>query len=163
MKMLLTARLPVTVSSVQTWSQAYGKKCSPGRTQLPTSRHLLSALQWPRWHLIIVCEAPRPTAWRGKNLEVVLHQPLCGDLGSISLAAQFLTTPTGLRISSPSPVRFLSYVRGMLIMYTNWCIIGSAEALPILCVRCARWERERYRKERERERERERETEVTSP
>ena len=24
-------------------------------------------------------------------------------------------------------------------------IIGSAEALPILCVRCARWERERYR------------------
>ena len=31
-------------------------------------------------------------------------------------------------------------------------IIGSAEALPILCVRYARWERERYR-ERERERE----------
>ena len=30
-------------------------------------------------------------------------------------------------------------------------IIGSAEALPILCVRCVRWERERYR-ERERER-----------
>ena len=28
-------------------------------------------------------------------------------------------------------------------------IIGSTEALPILCVRCARWERERYR-ERER-------------
>ena len=33
-------------------------------------------------------------------------------------------------------------------------IIGSAEALPILCVRYIRWERERYR-ERERERERE--------
>ena len=33
-------------------------------------------------------------------------------------------------------------------------IIGSTEALPILCVRCARWERERYR---------ERQTEVTSP
>ena len=34
-------------------------------------------------------------------------------------------------------------------------IIGSAEALPILCVRCARWERERERDtERERERER---------
>ena len=32
------------------------------------------------------------------------------------------------------------------------CIIGSAEALPILCVRCARWERER---ERDTERERE--------
>ena len=32
-------------------------------------------------------------------------------------------------------------------------IIGSAEALPILCVRCARWERER---ERERDTERER-------
>ena len=37
-------------------------------------------------------------------------------------------------------------------------IIGSAEALPILCVRCARWERERER-ERYRERERERDTE----
>ena len=35
-------------------------------------------------------------------------------------------------------------------------IIGSAEALPILCVRCARWERERER-ERERDTERERE------
>ena len=34
--------------------------------------------------------------------------------------------------------------------------IGSAEALPILCVRCARWERERER-ERDTERERERE------
>ena len=34
--------------------------------------------------------------------------------------------------------------------------IGSTEALPILCVRCARWERERER-ERERESERERE------
>ena len=34
-------------------------------------------------------------------------------------------------------------------------VIGSASALPILCVRCAQWERERYR-ERERERERER-------
>ena len=32
-------------------------------------------------------------------------------------------------------------------------IIGSAEALPILCVRCARWERE-IQRERERERER---------
>ena len=41
-------------------------------------------------------------------------------------------------------------------------IIGSAEALPILCVRYFRCERERYR-ERERDRERERETEVTSP
>ena len=39
-------------------------------------------------------------------------------------------------------------------------IIGSAEALPILCVRYFWWERER---ERQRERERERETEVTSP
>ena len=37
-------------------------------------------------------------------------------------------------------------------------ILGSAEALPILCVRCARRERERYR-ERERERETERERE----
>ena len=41
-------------------------------------------------------------------------------------------------------------------------IIGSAEALPILCVRYFRWERERDT-ERERERERERKTEVTSP
>ena len=39
-----------------------------------------------------------------------------------------------------------------------WLIIGSAEALPILCVRCARWERERER-ERDTERERERERE----
>ena len=33
----------------------------------------------------------------------------------------------------------------------KWYIIGRAEALPILCVRCVRWERER---ERERYRER---------
>ena len=40
----MTARLPVTVSSVQTWfyMYAYVKKSSPGSTQLPTSRHLLS-------------------------------------------------------------------------------------------------------------------------
>ena len=40
----MTARLPVTVSSVQMWfyMYAYVKKCSPGSTQLPTSRHLLS-------------------------------------------------------------------------------------------------------------------------
>ena len=40
----MTARLPVTVSSMQTWfyMQAYVKKSSPGSTQLPTSRHLLS-------------------------------------------------------------------------------------------------------------------------
>ena len=50
-------------------------------------------------------------------------------------------------------------------------IIESAEARPLLCLRCARGEREREReryREREREREerereRERETEVTSP
>ena len=52
----------------------YGKKFSPRRTQLPTSRHLLRALQWSRWHthththLIIVYWAPRPTAWWGNNL-----------------------------------------------------------------------------------------------
>ena len=40
--------------------------------------------------------------------------------------------------------------------------IGSASALPILCVRYIRWERERER-EREIQRERERKTEVTSP
>ena len=34
------------------------------------------------------------------------------------------------------------------VMYCITCIIGSAEALPILCVRCARWERERYRERR---------------
>ena len=40
----MTARLPVTVSSVQTWFYmwAYVKKSSPGSTQLPTSRRLLS-------------------------------------------------------------------------------------------------------------------------
>ena len=39
--------LRVTVSSVQTWfyMQAYVKKSSPGSTQLPTSRHLLSPSQ----------------------------------------------------------------------------------------------------------------------
>ena len=44
MKREMTARLPVTVSSVQTWfyMYAYVKKSSPGSTQLPTSRHLLS-------------------------------------------------------------------------------------------------------------------------
>ena len=43
----MTARLPVTVSSVQTWFYiyAYVKKSSPGSTQLPTSRHLLSPSQ----------------------------------------------------------------------------------------------------------------------
>ena len=43
---------------------------------------------------------------------------------------------------------------------SNHFIIGSAEALPILCVRYNRWERER---ERERERDGSSETEVTSP
>ena len=44
MKREMTARLPVTLSSVQTWfyMEAYVKKSSPGSTQLPTSRHLLS-------------------------------------------------------------------------------------------------------------------------
>ena len=47
MKREMTARLPVTVSSVQTWfyMHAYVKKPSPGSTQLPTSRHLLSPSQ----------------------------------------------------------------------------------------------------------------------
>ena len=46
----MTARLPVTVSGAQTWfyMKAYVKKSSPGSTQLPTSRHLLSPSQW--WH-----------------------------------------------------------------------------------------------------------------
>ena len=43
-----------------------------------------------------------------------------------------------------------------IISVRTGIIIGSAEALPILCVRYFRWERER-------ERYRERETEVTSP
>ena len=50
--------------------------------------------------------------------------------------------------------------RQRLFVVCLFHIIGSAEALPILCVRCARWERER---ERDTERERERKTEVTSP
>ena len=44
-KAIQTARLPVTVSNVQTWSKAYVEKISPGCTQLPTSRHLLCALK----------------------------------------------------------------------------------------------------------------------
>ena len=47
----MTARLPVTVSSVQTWFyMTFVKKSSPGSTQLPTSRHLLSPPTVPRWH-----------------------------------------------------------------------------------------------------------------
>ena len=47
----MTARLPVTVSSVQLcfYMYAYVKKFSPGSTQLPTCRHLLSPSSWPRW------------------------------------------------------------------------------------------------------------------
>ena len=43
-KTLSTVRLPVTVSSVQMFSLACGKKFSPGHTQLPTSRNMPSAL-----------------------------------------------------------------------------------------------------------------------
>ena len=39
----------------------------------------------------------------------------------------------------------------MCVYRERYVIIGSAEALPILCVRCARWERE-IQRERERER-----------
>ena len=46
----------------------------------------------------------------------------------------------------------------LVVLGRRALIIGSTEALPILCVRCARWERERER-ERERYRERERERE----
>ena len=58
----------------------------------------------------------------------------------------------------PSEQTSSSYI----ILYRLF-IIGSAEALPILCVRYFRWERERERerercRERERERERERKT-----
>ena len=75
----MTARLPVTVSSVQTWfyMYAYVKKSSPGSTQLPTSRHLLSPPTCATMththihtyththihtHLLIACGAPWPTA-----------------------------------------------------------------------------------------------------
>ena len=69
----MTARLPVTVSSVQTWfyMHAYVKKSSPGSTQLPTSRHLLSPPTCATMthththtytHLLIACGAPWPTA-----------------------------------------------------------------------------------------------------
>ena len=64
----MTGRLPVTVSSVQTWfyMKAYVQKSSPGSTQLPTSRHLLSPLELPAWHLIIVCGAPRAYGLAGQ-------------------------------------------------------------------------------------------------
>ena len=65
---LLTARLPVTVSNVQTWSWACIKKFSQGRTQLLTSRHMLSALESPRWPILIVCGASWPSAWWGNYL-----------------------------------------------------------------------------------------------
>ena len=71
MKREMTARLPVTVSSVQTWfyMKAYVKKSSPGSTQLPTSRHLLSrftATSVTYIHLIIVCGAPRAYGLAGQ-------------------------------------------------------------------------------------------------
>ena len=49
-KTLFTARVPVTVSHVQTWPQACVKKFSPAGIPLPTSLHLLNALKWPWWH-----------------------------------------------------------------------------------------------------------------
>ena len=64
----MTARWPVTVSSVQTWFYMYPyvKKSSPGSTQLPTSRHLLSpppcATMTHTHNLLIACGAPWPTA-----------------------------------------------------------------------------------------------------
>ena len=63
----MTSRLPVTVSSVQTWFYmwAYVKKSSPGSIQLPTSRHLLSpftATSVTYIHALIACGAPWPTA-----------------------------------------------------------------------------------------------------
>ena len=51
-----------------------------------------------------------------------------------------------------------SFVANNAIAIARYFILGSAESLPILCVRCARWERERER-ERERDTERERERE----
>ena len=88
MKTLLTARLPVTVSSVQTWLQAYGNfrkdahrypqadicsaPYSDPYTQWHTHTHTHTHTHARththiHTHLIIVCGAPRPTAWRGKN------------------------------------------------------------------------------------------------
>ena len=83
----MTARLPVTVSSVQTWfyMYAYVKKSSPGSTQLPTCRHLLSPPTCATMththtytHLLIACGAPWPTAWGAINR---LWSPLAYDLG----------------------------------------------------------------------------------
>ena len=70
----MTARLPVAVSSVQTWFYmlAYVKKSLPGSTKLPTSPHLLSPSQ-PLYsyqrdiHLIIVCGAPRAYGLAGQQ------------------------------------------------------------------------------------------------
>ena len=84
----MTARLPVTVSSVQTWFYmlAYVKKSSPGSTQLPTSPHLLSPSQ-PLYsyqrdiHLIIVCGAPRAYGLAGQLFLLSLshtHTHTCG-------------------------------------------------------------------------------------
>ena len=71
MKTLLTARLPVTVSSVKTWSQAYGKKFSPGHTATPEGDICsVPYTDHDDTHLIIVCGAPRPTACWGNNSQL---------------------------------------------------------------------------------------------
>ena len=88
--------------------------------------------------------------------------------------ARFGSTPCSWapRLASPivSPkwqhhVHAIHYLPSWELGSLSWCsaagcffIMGSAQALPILCVRCARWERERER-ERERYREWERERE----
>ena len=67
-----------------------------------------------------------------------------------SAPCERLAIPTQSNLPSSSPLL-------LFFFFACFLIIGSAEALPILCVRYFRWERERERyRERERERERER-------
>ena len=83
--------------------------------------------------------------------------PVCAVNMSVHFA---LHTPWNSVTSSWTTWLFLAWMYLNTIkkraFESEWFpIIGSASALPILCVRCARWERERER-ERERDRERER-------
>ena len=79
MKTLFTARLPMIVSSVQKWFQAkryFARKHAA--THKPTAAQRLIVTTMTHIHLIIVCGAPRPTAWRGNNAYNVVGPRLDG-------------------------------------------------------------------------------------
>ena len=115
-KTLLTARLPVTVSNMQTWSYACVKEFF-ARTHIaihkPTSSQRLKVTITTYGHLLIVCGAPWPTTLMGQlksfplisssspSPAVFPFPPLtetvsdCPFLSSfLSFSASFLLTPS---------------------------------------------------------------------